>query len=373
MLVAIAAAATYMFFLRQKRNKGRKRQSAIDENVAMSFVPPPALDTQFAGRAYGPRISPIPNSPSSPAAPHTRAPTRAPFQHPNHTSPRDPEETRVWAEWLIKTAPKPSKLVIQTNMGRGPDLSPNSPWLESGPSALPQSGGSRITNVGCEDARSPIELELAHDPGFDQAESRIRATSGPLSGPSAMPVSPPMRSRTSLHPPPRIISIKRKPITHPDPVSRPRTVSNPTISDPTPTSSQPASPRSPGSNSSSSRAPSLPYLDFNVPTSPDELFITPIMALGPIPELSSPLRSNPVSPYNPTSTGLREEDVPVLLARERVELLREERERLERIHELKRMEEQAKKDLIQAQRSSLESKRRSEDAQRKSSGGRAWG
>jgi hypothetical protein len=65
---------------------------------------------------------------------------------------------------------------------------------------------------------------------------------------------------------------------------------------------------------------------------------------------------------------MRNEDVPVLLARERVEMLREERERLERIHELKKLEEQAKRELREAQRSSLE--RRSGEAQRRGPGPR---
>ena len=147
-----------------------------------------------------------------------------------------------------------------------------------------------------------------------------------------------------------MISIKRKPIQRQDSVSQ-------QVSAPSPTTVSPpsASPQSSISNPVSSRPPSLPYPDFNVPTSPDELFIPQgATALRPIFELGSPIP---------------EEDVPVLLARERVEMLRQERERLERIQELKMLEERARKDLRDAQRSSLEAKRRSAEAQRKNAGG----
>lgn len=359
---AITVTAIYMFYLRHKRSKGRKRQSAIDESLALGVIPPPALNTQFAGRSYYPRIGPILSSSSAPAA-STR--------YSSPASPPDPEESRVWAEWLIQTAPKPkpSTPAIQTNISPASQLDTNSPWLESAPGALPEGRGSRITNVFIEDARSPIELELADDSQFE-----VQATSGPLPGPSAMPASPPMGTRSTLQPRPRIVSIRRKPIGRPDPdpASSPQVVSNPTsTSNPESVtiSSVPASPKSTDSNRSSSRPPSLPYPDFNVPTSPDELFIPPIVPLGPILELTL---TSPSTPESQTSSlAQEEEDASVLLARQRVERLREERQRLERIHELKKMEEQAKRDLLEAQRSSMESKRWSEEAQRRTSGGRS--
>ena len=349
-VVAIAFTVAIMFYQRFRRNKARKRQSALDETIAMSAVPPPALNTHFAGRPYGPRNAHAP--PSSTIPPH--APGPAPPRALGQTSPRDPEEARVWADWLVQTAPKQPKPTLETNVSRRPQLNTNSPWLEAEPtvsaSALPEGRGSRITNVGAEDMRSPIELELAQDSQLAQAQSHIRATSGPLPGPSAIPASPPPDSRTSLQPPARMISIKRKPIQRQDSVSQ-------RVSAPSPTTVSPpsASPQSSISNPVSSRPPSLPYPDFNVPTSPDELFIPQgATALRPIFELGSPIP---------------EEDVPVLLARERVEMLRQERERLERIQELKMLEERARKDLRDAQRSSLEAKRRSAEAQRKNAGG----
>ena len=358
-VVVLAATAAYMFYRRLSRNKARKRQSALDESVAMSVVPPPALNTQFTGRTYRPR-----NGPSASAPPHTRAAVRSPSQ----SSPQSPEEAQVWAEWLVKTAPKEPQATYHSpsDVTYRPPPSMNSPWLEIEPSAPPAGDESRITNIGSEDMRSPIELELSQDAQLDEAQGHVRATSGPLPGPSAMPVSPPL-GRTSLHPPPRMVSIKRKPIVREVSVPGPPTIaSEPSVSPPS------TSPQSSISNAaSSSRPPSLPYPDFNVPTSPDELFI-PLGAtpLGPILELSSPVRSVPGDPYSPAATSLREEDVPVLLARERVEMLREERERLERIHELRRLEEQARRDLRDAQRSSLEAKRRSAEAQRRGSSGR---
>ena len=365
-VVVLAAAAAYMFYRRLKRDKAMKRQSALDESVAMSVVPPPALNTRFTGRTYRPR-----NGPSASAPPQTRAAART----TSNTSPQSPEEARVWAEWLVQTAPKepPATYHSPADVTYRPPPGMNSPWLEIEPSAPPAGDQSRITNIGSEDMLSPIELELAQDAQLQDAQLEevqgdVRATSGPLEGPSAMPVSPPL-GRTSLHPPPRMVSIKRKPIVREVSVARPPTIaSEPTVSPPS------ASPQSSISNAASSRPPSIPYPDFNVPTSPDELFI-PLSAtpLGPILELSSPVRSIPGDPYSPAATSLREEDVPVLLARERVEMLREERVRLERIHELRRLEEQARKDLRDAQRSSLEAKRRSAEAQRRGSGGGGGG
>jgi hypothetical protein len=362
-VVALAATAVYMFSQRFRRNKAMKRQSAKDEIIAMSTAPPPALNTQFAGRTYRPnRSRNVPSQPPTlpplPPLPSQDPPPRAPSQ----TSPRDPEEARIWAEWLVQTAPKEPRPVAQADVHRRPQLSTTSPWLEAEPSALPEGRGSRITNVGSEDMRSPIELELAQDAQLENAQGHVRATSGPLPGPSAIPASPPLGSRTSLHPPPRMISIKRKPIVREASVSGP-----PAPSSPTTVSPPSVSPKSSISNPPSSRRPSLPYPDFNVPTSPDELFIPHTTPLGPILELSSPVRSIPGDPYSPAPSVLRAEDVPVLLARERVEMLREERERLERIQELKKLEEQAQRDLREAQRTSLEAKRRSAEAQRSAS------
>jgi hypothetical protein len=351
-LVAIAATVAFMFYQRFRRTKARKRQSALDETIAMSAIPPPALDTQFAGRYYGARSAP-PRPTTSPPRAQVHGPPRAPGQ----TSPRDPEEARLWADWLIQTAPKQPKPNLETNISHRPQLSINSPWLEAEPtvsaSALPEGrGGSRITNFGSDDMRSPIELELAQDSQLEQAQGHTRATSGPLPGPSAIPASPPPGGRSSLQPPARMISIKRKPIQKQDAISRQDSIS---AQSPTTISPPSASPQSSNSNPASSRPPSLPYPDFNVPTSPDELFIPQsTTTLRPILELGSPIS---------------EEDVPVLLARERVEMLRQERERLERIQELKRLEEQARQDLREAQRSSLEAKRRSAEAQRKNASG----
>jgi hypothetical protein len=364
--VVIAAAVIYMFIRHLKRDKAMKRQSGVDEHVALSEIPPPQLTTRFSGRPYTFNH----NARSATFPPHTHAPQRTPRGR-GQISPQSPEEARVWAEWLVKTEPKPKPPppTLQTSFAQGPEFSAISPWLEATPSISPAGAESRITNIGSEDLRSPIELELAQDQDPDveleQPRSRGRATSGPLPGPSAMPVSPPLEtSRTTLHPPPRMISIKRKPIVRSaSAASVPPTIpSEPSVSPPS------ASPKSTASIRSSSRPPSLPYPDFNVPTSPDELFIPQAASpLGPILELGSPLGSLPGDLYRPASAAMRNEDVPVLLARERVEMLREERERLERIHELKKLEEQAKRELREAQRSSLE--RRSGEAQRRGPGG----
>jgi hypothetical protein len=59
-----------------------------------------------------------------------------------------------------------------------------------------------------------------------------------------------------------------------------------------------------------------------------------------------------------------EEEAPVLLARERVERVREERKRLQKIQEVRQLEAQAKGEPLEAQRSSAGSPSRSPGSRR---------
>lgn len=352
-IVAIATVSIYMF---RKGRRKTKLERALGQSIAMGSVPqgPAGTSSQFTGShvqhrdemspsVYPPRQAPLPPPPP---------------QAPDSVSPRDPEEARIWDEWLARTAPKPPNVVAQQpGNNRRPQLNTNRPWLETRSSALPDERSSRITDLSSEDMRSPIELELAQDAQLERAQSisHTRATSGPLSGPSALPTTPPRESRTSLHaPPPRmaraLTSIRRKPLSRQSSVAEP------------PSGRQPAG-ATPSPSSSSSRPPSLPLPDFTVPTSPDELFIPPGTALGSILEPGNPGMSEQSDHYSPISPKVRDEDLPVLLARERVERLREERKRLEKIEKLRRLEEQARRELREAQRASLEAKRRSAEAQ----------